>query len=101
MKLVSAINSRRLLGLLVFMLASLLGLFLLPPIVQNQNYHDFADQRTLVRHTQFLECGLEHSFHRHRCLRTMAIWSFPGNHAALPRHFSDRFRLGLLSPRTK
>src|SRR6516225_2680779 len=31
MMLVSAINSRRLLGLLVFMLASLLGLFLLPP----------------------------------------------------------------------
>src|SRR5262249_43084125 len=47
MMLVSAINSRRLLGLLVFMVASLLGLFLLPPIVQNQNYHDFADQRTL------------------------------------------------------
>ena len=45
--LVSAINSRRLLGLFVFMLASLLGLFLLPPIVQNQDYHDFADQRTL------------------------------------------------------
>jgi hypothetical protein len=29
------------------MLASLLGLFLLPPIVQDQNYHDFADRRTL------------------------------------------------------
>jgi hypothetical protein len=29
------------------MLASLLGPILLPPIVQNQNYHDFADQRTL------------------------------------------------------
>jgi len=43
----STINSRRVLGLLVFMLASLLGLFLLPPIVQDQNYHDFADQRTL------------------------------------------------------
>src|SRR5689334_10837738 len=48
MMLGSATNIRhRLLGLLVFMLASLLGLFLLPPIVQNQNYHDFADQRTL------------------------------------------------------
>ena len=43
----SAQMSRRVLGLLVFMLASLLGLLLLPPIVQNQNYHDFADQRTL------------------------------------------------------
>ena len=39
--------TRRALGLLVFMLASLIGLLLLPPIVQNQNYHDFADQRTL------------------------------------------------------
>jgi Ceramidase len=44
---VSMINSRRILGLLVLVLASLLGLFLLPPIAQNQNYHDFADQRTL------------------------------------------------------
>ena len=40
-------NTRRALGLIAFMLASLLGLLLLPPIVQNQNYHDFADQRTL------------------------------------------------------
>ena len=47
MTLVSAINSRRVLGLLVLMLASLLGLFLLPPIVQNQNYHDFADERMI------------------------------------------------------
>jgi hypothetical protein len=29
------------------MLASLLGLLLLPPIVQDQNYHDVDDQRTL------------------------------------------------------
>ncbi len=29
------------------MVASLAGLFLLPPIAQNQNYHAFADQRTL------------------------------------------------------
>ena len=43
----SAQMSCRVLGLLVFMLASLLGLLLLPPIVQNQNYHDFADQRSL------------------------------------------------------
>src|SRR5262249_52167314 len=50
---VSALNNRRVLGLLVFLLASLLGLFLLPPIVQNQNYHDFADQRTLFRIPNF------------------------------------------------
>jgi len=43
----TTMKTRRALGLLVVMLASLLGLLLLPPIVQNQNYHDFADQRTL------------------------------------------------------
>jgi hypothetical protein len=53
MILVSAINSRRVLGLLVFMLVSLFGVFLLPPIVQNQNYHDFADQRTLFEIPNF------------------------------------------------
>jgi len=47
MMLVSTINSHRILGLLVSIFVSLLGLFLLPPIIQNQNYHDFADQRTL------------------------------------------------------
>ena len=30
------------------MAASLVGLLLLPPITQDQNYHDFADQRTIL-----------------------------------------------------
>ena len=30
------------------MAASLVGLLLLPPISQDQNYHDFADQRTIL-----------------------------------------------------
>ena len=47
MILSSTINSRGVLALYIFMLASLLALLLLPPIVQDQNYHDFADQRTL------------------------------------------------------
>ncbi|MGC2079055.1 MAG: ceramidase domain-containing protein, partial [Xanthobacteraceae bacterium] len=47
MTLGTAMNTRRALSLIAFMLASLLGLLLLAPIVQNQNYHDFADQRTL------------------------------------------------------
>jgi Ceramidase len=47
MMLGTVMNTRRTVGLLVFVLASLFGLLLLPPIVQNQNYHDFADQRTL------------------------------------------------------
>lgn len=37
-------NKRRVIILLVLMIASLLGLLLLPPVPQNQNYHDFADQ---------------------------------------------------------
>src|SRR5215472_8089097 len=41
------VSNRRLIALLFFMVASLLGLPLLPTILQNQNYHDFADQRTL------------------------------------------------------
>ena len=30
------------------MVVSIVGLLLLPPITQNQNYHDFADQRTIL-----------------------------------------------------
>jgi hypothetical protein len=30
------------------MVASMLGLLLLPPITQNQNYHEFADQRAIL-----------------------------------------------------
>jgi hypothetical protein len=41
-------NSRRVLAFLVLMAASIISLFLLPPIAQNQNYHDFADQRTIL-----------------------------------------------------
>ena len=41
-------NSRRVLAFLVLMAASLLGLLLLPHINQDQTYHDFADQRTIL-----------------------------------------------------
>lgn len=41
-------NSGRAIGLLVFAVATLVALPLLPPIVQNQNYHDFADQRMVL-----------------------------------------------------
>jgi len=39
-------KSRRVLALLVVMAASLVGLLFLPPIAQDQSYHEFADQRT-------------------------------------------------------
>ena len=42
-----AIRSRPLLILYGVMTISLAGLTLLPPLLQNQNYHEFADQRTL------------------------------------------------------
>jgi hypothetical protein len=48
MMLESPENSRRVLAFLLVMAASLVGLLLLPPISQNQNYHDFADQRTVL-----------------------------------------------------
>jgi len=41
-------NNHRVIAVLVLMIASLFGLLLLPPIPQDQNYHDFADQRTLL-----------------------------------------------------
>lgn len=41
-------DSRPVLVFLVLMIASLVGLLLLPPIAQDQSYHDFADQRTLL-----------------------------------------------------
>ena len=46
-------NSHRVIAVLVLMIASLFGRLLLPPIPQDQNYHDFADQRTLLRIPHF------------------------------------------------
>jgi hypothetical protein len=41
-------NSRRVLAFLILILVSIIGLLLLPPITQNQHYHDFADPRTIL-----------------------------------------------------
>jgi len=43
-----AIADRRVALLITVAVASLVGLLLLPPISQDQSYHDFADQRTLL-----------------------------------------------------
>jgi Ceramidase len=43
-----AIEEPRILALLGLTVASLAGLLLLPPIAQDQSYHQFADQRTLL-----------------------------------------------------
>jgi hypothetical protein len=47
MMLGSAKNSGPVVVFLVVMIASLVGLLLLPPIAQDQTYHEFADQRTV------------------------------------------------------
>ena len=41
-------GNRRVLVFVGVMVASLAALLLVPPITQNQNYHDFADQRTIL-----------------------------------------------------
>src|SRR5262245_53429427 len=41
-------SNRRVLVFVSVMVATMLGLLLLPPITQNQNYHEFADQRTIL-----------------------------------------------------
>src|SRR5215472_3344597 len=83
MMLVSTINSHRILGLLVSIMVSLLGLFLLPPIIQNQNYHDFADQRTLlgipnfwnvVSNIPFVGIGAVGLWQFGRCSATMLLF---------------------------
>jgi len=48
MMLESHKNSHRVLAFLALMVASPVGLLLLPPISQDQNYHAFADQRTIL-----------------------------------------------------
>jgi len=53
MTLESPNNLRRVLAFLVLMGVSLVGLLLLPPISQDQNYHDFADQRTILGISHF------------------------------------------------
>src|SRR5215471_14605771 len=47
-KLSNVKRNRALLGLLSLTVASLAVLFLVPPISQDQSYHAFADQRTLL-----------------------------------------------------
>ncbi len=47
MTLSSATQNQRVLAVILLMVASLAGLLLLPPIAQDQAYHEFADHRVL------------------------------------------------------
>ena len=91
-------NGRRVLAFLVLMVASLVGLLLLPPISQDQNYHDFADQRTIL--------GIPHFWNVVSNLPFIAVGvagiapcsSRSGDLRAFLRDPADRLRLFLLPP---
>jgi hypothetical protein len=76
----STINSRRVLGLLFYACVAPRTIF----IAANRSGSELSQLRRsahTLRHTQFLERGLEHAFYRDRCRRPTAIWSVSGNHA--------------------
>jgi hypothetical protein len=89
-------GNRRVLIFVGVMVASLAALLLVPPITQNQNYHDFADQRTILGIRIF---GMSYPICRslRSASRVMAMPSRPCDRGALPWNHDDRLRLGLLS----
>ena len=76
-------KKHRVIILLVLMAVSLLGLLLLPPITQNQDYHNFADQRTffgvpnfwnVVSNLPFIAVGVVGLRQFHRDPATLVIF---------------------------
>ncbi len=76
----SMINSPRIPGLLFFIVVSLLGLFLLSPIIQNQDYHDFADQRMLFGIPNFWNVVSNIPF---VAIGTVGLWQFGRSQATM------------------
>jgi hypothetical protein len=68
-------NSRPLLVFLVLMIASLVGLLLLPPIAQDQSYLEFARPTNILWYTEFLECRFEFALCCDRSRRVVAASS--------------------------
>jgi Ceramidase len=77
-------SKRPLLILLGFMAATLAGLLLVPPIPQDQSYHQFADQRTLlaiphfwnvVSNLPFIAIGAAGLWRFHRDAATVVLFS--------------------------
>jgi len=81
----------------ILTVVSLSALLLVPPITQDQNYHDFADQRTLLGIPNFWNVVSNLPLYRRRRGGTAAVSSRSGNHCALLRDIFDRLRLVLLS----
>jgi len=80
MQVSHANNRRRVFVLLVLMIASLAGLLLLPPITQDQRYHEFADQRTFFNTPNFLNVISNIPF---VAIGAAGLWQFRGNLAVV------------------
>ena len=96
MMLESPKNGRRVLAFLVLMVASLVGLLLLPPISQDQNYHDFADQRTILGMPHFWNVVSNLPFEE---LRRRSLINDVAQAADKAPDFSDRIRASLPTAR--
>jgi hypothetical protein len=84
MTISSTVRNRPLLVLVSLMLASLAGLLLLPPILQDQSYHQFADQRNLlgipnfwnvISNLPFIVVGVAGLWRFHRDPTTIVMFS--------------------------
>src|SRR4029077_7804963 len=94
-----AVTKRR--GLVVIFLglaaASLAALLLLPPILQDQSYHRFADERTLFGIPNFWNVVSNVPFIAVGSCWFAAVLSQSRDPRAIPRDILDRIRLLLLS----
>lgn len=79
------------------MAASLAGLLLLPPIPQDQSYHHFADQRTLLGVPNFWNVILQSAVHCGRGGGLATVSSRSGDLRDLSRNIPDRLRVVVLS----
>jgi hypothetical protein len=80
MMLGGAKRNRDVLALLGLIVASLAGLMLLPPISQDQSYHQFADQRTLLDTPNFWNVVSNFPF---IAIGTVGLWRFSRHPATI------------------
>src|SRR6516225_4017511 len=96
MKPASAKPNYRVLIFFDVMAASLAVLQLLPPIPQDQRYHEFSDQRALLGIPNFWNVRLEPAVHCGWSRGAAAVSSRSGDLRDLSGHIPDRFRVVLL-----
>jgi len=79
------------------MIVSLIALLPFPPLLQNQSYHEFADQRELFGIPNFWKRGLKSAIYRSGGRRVASSSARFNDCSALFGNISDRLRLILLS----